>query len=217
MAFDQDAGARCVRGFCSGPWSSSASKPCSGRGDSPAADRDIELVDDAGGFDLRAIVELDRVRRMRVLDERQVVASVESAVRGGPNAPVGRGPGERDVSRAQLPELVLEARLLECRVEPLVDERLAWRLHELRHPFPLGAPVAQVVVRVLHPYDGDARGTRPLDSARDVPDDPGGVPRLAHHAALHVDDHQDCLVARTHRCHSLFLRIDDECFVAAAL
>ena len=43
-----------------------------------------------------------------------------------------------------------------------------------------------------------------LDGARHVADDPCGIPRLAHHADLHIDDEQDGLVAFANSCHRGF-------------
>src|SRR5882724_7442530 len=75
--------------------------------------RDVEIFDDASSLDPFAVAEFHRLRGVRVLDESEVVAPFQGCVRGGSDAPIGRGPGQDEVGLAELVELLLEGRLLE--------------------------------------------------------------------------------------------------------
>ena len=64
-------------------------------------DGGVEFQHDGRRFNLGAVAEVQGLGCMRVLDQRQVIAALQSAVRGGPDAPIGGSPGEDDMGHTQ--------------------------------------------------------------------------------------------------------------------
>jgi hypothetical protein len=95
---------------------------------------------------------------------------------------------ERDMRGLGASKLVFERRVLERRIEPLVDQRLVLRGNELGHPFPLGLPCGNSSLECWTQMTGTSCARARSTARATFFNDARRVPRVAHHAVLHVDD-----------------------------
>ena len=137
--------------------------------------------------------------RVRIADERRVIAAKDCAVQRRAHALDRLRADDDEAPDSEVGEYGLERRLLERVRIPLLDELLALVRAQLRDDLPLLASLREVVARVLHPDDRNLRRASFLDDGADVRDD--GVPLVsaAHDAVLHVD-HEKCSVRAVLEC-----------------
>src|SRR4029077_8585441 len=112
--------------------------------------------------------------RVRIADERRVIAANECAVQRRAHALVRLRADDDEAPDGEVGEYGLERRLLERVRIPLLDERLALVRAQLRDDLPLLASLREVVARVLYPDDRNLRRARFLDNGADVRDN--GIP-----------------------------------------
>src|SRR4029077_1646717 len=101
--------------------------------------------------------------RVRIADERRVIAANECAVQRRAHTFVRLRADDDEAPDREIGEYRLERRLLERVRIPLLDERLALVRAQLRDNFPLLASWREVVARVLHPDDRNLRRASLLD------------------------------------------------------
>ena len=127
--------------------------------------------------------------RVRVGDQRRVVAPHERAMKCGADARVGLRADDQEPTDTQAREHGLEGGVFEGVAVTLLDERLGVARIQLRNDLPAVASPRQVVIGVLDPDHGDMLPTR-----------------LAHEGA-HVRKHRITLVCPFH---DAVLQVDDE-------
>ena len=126
--------------------------------------------------------------RMRVADERRVVAPGKGSMEGRTDARIRLRADDHEPPHAEVGEHDLECRALEGVAVLLLDQRLGIVRDELGDDPPRIAPAHEAVVVVLNPDHGDTFVSRPLDEAAHVRDDSVALVRSLDDAVLHVDD-----------------------------
>ena len=137
--------------------------------------------------------------RVRIADERRVIAADECAVQRRAHAFVRLRADDDEAPDGEVGEDGLERRLLERVRIPLRDEWLALVRAQLGDDLPLLASRRKVVARVLHPDDRNLRGASLVDDGADFRDDCVPLVGALHDAVLHVD-HEHCSVRAVLEC-----------------
>ena len=129
--------------------------------------------------------------RVRVADQRHVVAADEGAMEGGADALVGLGAGHDQAPDAGLGEDLLEVGVLEGVAVALVHERLGVLACELRDVLPARrCPSPGRSSECCTHTTGTSSVAGLVDQRADVGDDRVAVVGVGHDAVLDVDDHQ---------------------------
>src|SRR5205823_3309414 len=108
--------------------------------------------------------------RMRIADERRVIAANERAVQRRADTFVGLRADDDQATNGEGGKDALERRLLERVRVTLLNERLTPVRAQLRDDLPLLASLREIVARVLHPNDRNLRRASFLDDCSDVCD-----------------------------------------------
>jgi len=146
------------------------------------------------GTPLRVIL-----RRVGVADERGVVPPDERTVERRANAGIGLRTGDDESSHPQARQHGLEVGVLEGVAEILFDQRLSVSRRQLGDDSPFVASPGQILVKMLHPDNGDTFLPCPLHEAADVRHDGVASMGALDDAGLHVDD-QQCGVRSVLEC-----------------